>query len=59
MKLFGIILIAIGVIGIILGGMMFGDISIAAWIGAVTAIVTGIGFLKLGKLLQHLKIGNV
>jgi hypothetical protein len=44
MKLFGIILIAIGVIGIIFGGMMFGDISIAAWIGAVPAIVTGIGF---------------
>jgi len=51
MKVFGIILIVIGVIGIIMGGAMFGDIGIAAWIGAVTALVTGIGFLKLNKLL--------
>jgi hypothetical protein len=51
MKLLGILLIIIGAIGVILGGMMFGDIGIAAWIGSVTAIVTGIGFLKLEKLL--------
>jgi hypothetical protein len=51
MKLFGIILIAIGAIGIIMGGAMFGDIGLAAWIGAATALVTGIGFLKLNKLL--------
>lgn len=52
MKLFGIILIVIGGVGIILGGMMFGDIGIAAFIGAVTALVSGIGFLKLEKLLK-------
>jgi hypothetical protein len=51
MKLFGIILLIIGGLGIILGGMMFGDIGIAAWIGAVTAIVSGIGFLKINKML--------
>jgi hypothetical protein len=51
MKAVGILLIAIGAIGVVLGGMMFGDIGIAAWIGAVTAVVAGIGFLKLGKLL--------
>jgi hypothetical protein len=52
MKRIGIILIAIGGVGIILGGMMFGDIGIAAFIGATTALVSGIGFLKLTKLLQ-------
>jgi len=52
MKLFGIILIVISVIGLILGGAMFGDIGIAAWIGALTALITGIGFLRLNGLLQ-------
>jgi len=31
--------------------MMFGDIGIAAAIGAITSILTGVGFLKLNKLL--------
>jgi hypothetical protein len=51
MKVFGIVLIVIGAIGFVLGGAMFGDIGIAAWIGAVTAIVSGLGFLKANKLL--------
>ena len=55
MKIFGIILIVIGVIGIVMGGAMFGDIGIAAWVGAVTALITGIGFLKLNKLLLSQK----
>jgi hypothetical protein len=55
MKIIGIILIVIGGIGLILGGMMFGDIGLAAWIGAVTALVSGFGFLKLNKTLAGLK----
>jgi hypothetical protein len=55
MKIIGIILIAIGGIGLILGGMMFGDIGLAAWIGAVTALVSGFGFLKLNKTLAGLQ----
>ena len=31
--------------------MMFGDIGVAAAIGPITAILTGIGFLKLNKLV--------
>jgi hypothetical protein len=54
-KVFGIVLIVIGAIGIIMGGAMFGDIGIAAWVGAITALVTGIGFLKLNKLLPTQK----
>ncbi|MCL2189861.1 MAG: hypothetical protein FWC16_12755 [Defluviitaleaceae bacterium] len=49
MKIIGILLLVIGVIGILLGSMMFGDIGIAAMIGAATAIVSGIGFLKANK----------
>ena len=49
MKVIGILLLVVGGIGILLGGMMFGDIGIAAWIGAVTAILSGIGFLKSNK----------
>jgi hypothetical protein len=52
MKVFGILLLVIGGIGIVLGGMMFGDIGLAAMIGAVTAIISGIGFLKLEKMLK-------
>jgi uncharacterized membrane protein len=51
MKTIGIILMVIGVIGVILGLMMFGDIGIAALIGAVTALVSGIGFIKCEKAL--------
>jgi hypothetical protein len=52
MKICGIILIVIGGVGIVSGGMMFGYIGTAALIGAFTALVSGIGFLKVAKLLQ-------
>ncbi|MEK4508241.1 MULTISPECIES: hypothetical protein [Paenibacillus] len=45
MKVIGILLLILGVIGIVLGGMMVGDIGIAAIIGSITALLSGIGFL--------------
>ncbi|WP_438317287.1 hypothetical protein [Sporosarcina sp. FA9] len=51
MKIIGILLLIIGGIGLLLSSMMFGDIGLAAAIGSTTAILTGVGFLKLNKLL--------
>ena len=52
MKIIGILLLIVGVIGILLAGMMFGDIGVAAMIGAVTAILSGIGFLICDRALK-------
>jgi len=35
---------------------MFGDIGIAAMIGAITAILSGIGILLLDKKINYLKM---
>jgi len=51
MKIIGILLFIVGGIGLILSTMMFGDIGVAAAIGSISAILTGVGFLKLEKLL--------
>ena len=51
MKVLSIILIVVGGIGIVLAGTMFGDIGLAASIGAITAILSGVGFLLVGKKL--------
>ena len=49
MKAIGILLIILGVIGIILGMMMFGDIGIACLVGALAALLSGIGFMITAK----------
>ena len=54
MKVVAIILFVIGVIGIILAGMMYGDIGVAAGVGAVTAIASGVGFLLIDRKLKKL-----
>jgi uncharacterized membrane protein len=54
MKVLTIILIVVGVIGIIMAGAMFGDIGLAAGVGAVTAILSGIGFLLVERKLKKL-----
>lgn len=43
MKFIGILLIILGIVGIIMGAMMFGDIGIACIIGALTALLSGFG----------------
>ena len=53
LKIIGILLIVVGAIGIFLGGMMFGDIGIAAFIGAISAILSGVGFLICDKALKN------
>jgi len=52
MKTVGILLILLGVIGILMGTMMFGDIGLAALIGALSALLSGIGFVKVDKLIN-------
>lgn len=55
MKLIGILLILVGVLGILMGAMMFGDIGIACMVGAVTALLSGIGFLITAKRIKDLE----
>jgi len=52
MKIIAILLLVVGGIGFILSTMMFGDIGVAAGIGSVSAMLTGVGFLKLNKQLE-------
>jgi len=48
-KAIGTLLLVVGIIGMILGSMMFGDIGLSAMIGSITAILSGIGFLLAPK----------
>ena len=49
----GILLVLLGVIGIIMGMMMFGDIGIVCIIGALSALLSGIGFINISKALKN------
>ena len=48
-KTVGILLLIVGVVGILMGAMMFGDIGIACMVGAVSALLSGLGFLSIAK----------
>ena len=52
MIIIGGLLVAVGILGVIMGSMMFGDIGVAALIGAVPAILSGVGFLLCNKALK-------
>lgn len=52
MKVIGILLVIVGVLGIFMGMMMFGDIGIACIVGAVSALLSGIGFIIASKKLK-------
>lgn len=58
MKGLGIALIVIGVLGILMGMMMFGDIGIACLVGAITALLCGVGFCKADKRIKNLERQN-
>lgn len=45
LKIIGVLLVVVGLLGILMGLMMFGDIGIACIVGAITALLSGIGFL--------------
>ncbi|MBO6242317.1 MAG: hypothetical protein J6O61_16055 [Butyrivibrio sp.] len=53
MMIIGILLVIWGVIGIAMGMMMFGDIGIACIVGAVTAILCGVGFIMANKKMSE------
>lgn len=55
MKVVGILLIILGIIGIIIGAMMFGDIGIACIVGALGALLSGFGFLSAAKAIKKLQ----
>lgn len=57
MMILGILLIIWGVISIAMGMMMFGDIGVACIVGAVAAILCGIGFILTNSKLNKLKEG--
>ena len=54
MMIIGILLVIWGVIGIAMGMMMFGDIGIACIVGAVTAILCGVGFIMANKKMKKM-----
>ena len=51
MKVIGILLVILGIIGLLMGMLMFGDIGIACMVGALSALLSGIGFIIVnGKI---------
>lgn len=52
MKITAIVLIIIGIAGLLLSMAMFGDIGIAAAIGSLASLVSGIGFIQVNKILE-------
>jgi uncharacterized protein YacL len=55
MIVIGIILLIAGGIGMLLGSVMFGDIGVAAMIGAIAAILSGIGFIICSSTVSAAK----
>lgn len=55
MKAVGILLIILGVLGIAIGLMMFGDIGIACIVVALDALLSGFGFLSVNNKLNGSK----
>ena len=54
MKAIGILLIILGVVGILMGMVMFGDIGIACIVGALAALLSGVLIYGIQRLLSDL-----
>ena len=52
MKAIGILLVILGIIGLLMGMLMIGDIGIACIVGALSALLSGIGFLIAVRRLK-------
>ncbi len=50
----GILLIVLGVIGLAMGMIMFGDIGIACIVGALAALLSGIGFILTNRRIKKI-----
>ncbi len=55
MKIVGILLLILGVAGIGMGSIMYGDIGIACIVGGLAALLSGIGFLMTSGEIKKLK----
>lgn len=58
MKVIGIILIVVGIVGLLFSTIMYGDIGVACGIGAITALLSGIGFILICSKLKKLNSKN-
>ncbi|WP_423364308.1 hypothetical protein [Mycoplasma sp. P36-A1] len=53
MRELGMALLLFGCICLGISTMMYGDIGVAAGMSGLTAIASGIGFLKINKILKN------
>ena len=52
MKVIGILLVILSAIGLLMGLNMFGDIGLACIVGALSALLSGIGFIIASNKLN-------
>jgi hypothetical protein len=52
MKVIWILLMILGILGILMGCIMYGDIGIACIVGALSALLSGVGFFLVGRKLR-------
>ncbi len=55
MRIISILLILLGIVGILMGTIMFGDIGVACIIGALSALLSGIGLFMVAGQIKKLK----
>lgn len=55
MRAIGVLLVIVGIIGIGMGCVMFGDIGIACIVGALSGLLSGIGFLTAARKMKNCK----